>query len=114
VLGTANQNTATAEYIKSATAKGAKITLYDPLLAKNEATDSTPILKRSLSETIEGADCLVVLTVQEQFKRLNLKKLKTVMKSPAVLVDLIGIADPEKVQAEGFIYRGIGRGMDKP
>jgi hypothetical protein len=84
------------------------------LLAKNEATDSTPILKRSLSETIEGADCLVVLTVQEQFKRLNLKKLKTVMKSPAVLVDLIGIADPEKVQAEGFIYRGIGRGMDKP
>ncbi|MCL1976986.1 MAG: 3-hydroxyacyl-CoA dehydrogenase NAD-binding domain-containing protein [Candidatus Bathyarchaeota archaeon] len=114
VLGTANQNTATSTYIKSATAKGAKITLYDPLLTKNETLDTTPILKRSLSETVEGADCLVILTGQEQFKRLNLKKLKTVMKSPRALVDLIGITEPEKVQAEGFIYRGIGRGIDKP
>ncbi|MGD6934729.1 MAG: UDP binding domain-containing protein [Candidatus Bathyarchaeia archaeon] len=114
VLGTANQNSATSEYIKSATTKGAKITLYDPLLAKNEPLDSVPVLKRSLSETVEGADCLVILTGQEQFKRLNLKKLRTVMKSPAVLVDLIGIADPEKIQTEGFIYRGIGRGFDKP
>ncbi len=114
VLGTANQNTATSEYIKSATTKGAKITLYDPLLAKNETLEPTPILKRSLSETVEGADCLVILTGQEQFKRLNLKKLRTVMKSPAVLVDLIGITNPKKVQAEGFIYCGIGRGMDKP
>jgi nucleotide sugar dehydrogenase len=114
VFGTANQNTATEEYIKSATIKGAKITLYDPLLPKNETLDSSPILKKSLSETVEGADCLVILTGREQFNKLNLKKLKTVMKNPAVLVDLIGIAELEKVQAEGFIYRGIGRGMDKP
>jgi UDP-N-acetyl-D-mannosaminuronic acid dehydrogenase len=111
ILGTANSNTATEQYIKAATTKGAKITLYDPLLTKNESLgDSTPILKKSLSETVEGADCLVILTGQEHFDRLNLKKLRTVMKSPAVLVDLIGIAEPEKVEAEGFIYRGIGRG----
>ncbi|MDR2720002.1 MAG: hypothetical protein LBC03_04270 [Nitrososphaerota archaeon] len=114
VFGTSNQNTATAKYIELATAKGAKITLYDPSLAKNETLDMTPVLKRSLSETVEGADCFVILAGQEQFKRLNIKKLKTVMKSPAMLVDLIGITDPEKVQAEGFIYRGIGRGVDKP
>lgn len=114
VLGTANQNTATEEYIKLATVKGAKIALYDPARAKNEASEATPVLKRSLNETVEGADCLVVLTGQEQFNRLNLKKLRAVMKNPAVLVDLIGVAEPEKVQAEGFIYRGIGRGLDKP
>ena len=34
VLGTANQNTATEAFIKSATVKGAKITLYDPLFLK--------------------------------------------------------------------------------
>ncbi len=114
VVGTANQNTATEEYIKSATAKGAKITLYDPLLAKTDTLDLTPVLKKSLSETVEGADCLVILTGREQFARLNLKKLRTVMKSPAVLVDLVGVAEPKKVEAEGFIYRGIGRGIDKP
>ncbi|MCL2135275.1 MAG: 3-hydroxyacyl-CoA dehydrogenase NAD-binding domain-containing protein [Candidatus Bathyarchaeota archaeon] len=113
VFGTSNQDTATTRYIEAATIKGAKIALYDPLLAKNETTDTTPVLKKSLSETVEGADCFVILSGQEQFKRLNLKKLKTLMKSPAVLVDLVGIAEPEKVQAEGFIYRGIGRGMNK-
>ncbi|MCL2643037.1 MAG: 3-hydroxyacyl-CoA dehydrogenase NAD-binding domain-containing protein [Candidatus Bathyarchaeota archaeon] len=113
VFGTSNQNTITAKYIEAATAKGAKVTLYELLLSKNEMVDTSPDLKRSLNETIEGADCLVILIGQEQFKRLNLKRLKTVMKKPAVLVDLIGITEPEKIQAEGFIYRGIGRGMDK-
>jgi nucleotide sugar dehydrogenase len=114
VIGTFNQNTATTKYIETATTKGAKIILYDSLLAKNETLETTLVLKRSLNETVEGADCLVILTGQEQIKKLNLKKLKTVMKSPAILVDLIGITEPEKVQAEGFIYRGIGRGVNKP
>jgi nucleotide sugar dehydrogenase len=113
VFGIASQNTATSKYIETATAKGAKVALYDPLLAKNETSDTVPILKRSLNETVEGADCLVILIGQEQLKRLNLKRLKTVMRKPAVLIDLIGITEPEKIQAEGFIYRGIGRGMDK-
>ncbi|MDR2203375.1 MAG: hypothetical protein LBE76_03575 [Nitrososphaerota archaeon] len=114
VFGTSNKNTATLKYIEAVAAKGAKITFYDTSLVKNEILDTTPILKRSLSETIEGADCLVIMTELDQFKRLNLKKLKTIMKSPAILVDLVGIAEPEKIQAEGFIYRGIGRGIDKP
>jgi nucleotide sugar dehydrogenase len=113
VLGTPNQNMATTKYVEAATIKGAKVTLYDPLLVKNEVSDTIPVLKKSLSETAEGADCLVILIEQEQFKRLNLKRLKAVMKKPAVLVDLIGITEPEKIQAEGFIYCGVGRGMDK-
>jgi nucleotide sugar dehydrogenase len=113
VFGISNQNAATANYIKLANAKGAKVTLYDPLFAKNETLEESSILKRSLNEAVEDADCLVILTRQEQIKQLNLKRIKTVMKSPAVLVDLVGIAEPEKVQTEGFIYRGIGRGMDK-
>ncbi|MCL2690706.1 MAG: hypothetical protein FWE56_00405 [Candidatus Bathyarchaeota archaeon] len=114
ILGTSNQNTVTTKYIEAATAKGAKVALYDPTIVKNETLDTLPVLKKSLSETVENADCLVILTGQEHFKRLNLKRLKAVMKKPAVLVDLIGIVEPEKIQAEGFIYHGIGRGVDKP
>ncbi|MDR2699341.1 MAG: hypothetical protein LBC12_00720 [Nitrososphaerota archaeon] len=111
VIGTTNQDTATTRYINAAIAKGAKVTLYDPLLAKNETLDGSPVLKRSLNEAVEGADCLVILTSQEQLEQLSLKKIKTIMKSPAVFVDLIGIENPKKVQTEGFIYRGIGRGI---
>jgi UDPglucose 6-dehydrogenase len=113
ILGTSNQNTATTKYIEVATTKGAKVSLYDPSVTKSEILDTNPVLKKSLNETVESADCLVILSGQEYFKRLNLKRLKAVMKKPAVLVDLIGITEPEKIQAEGFIYQGIGRGVDK-
>jgi nucleotide sugar dehydrogenase len=114
VIGNANQDTATTRFINAAIVKGAKVTLYDPILAKNETVEGPPFLKKSLNETVEGADCLVVLTGQEQIEQLNLKNIKTFMKSPAVFVDLIGIMEPENVRTEGFIYRGIGRGrVDK-
>ncbi|MCL1965538.1 MAG: 3-hydroxyacyl-CoA dehydrogenase NAD-binding domain-containing protein [Candidatus Bathyarchaeota archaeon] len=111
VIGNANQDTVTARYVNTAIAKGAKVTLYDPLLSKNETLDGPPFLKKSLNEAVEGVDCLVILTGQKQFEQLNLRKIKTSMKSPALLVDLIGITEPESIQAEGFIYRGIGRGV---
>jgi nucleotide sugar dehydrogenase len=111
VIGSTFQNTIIEEYVKAAIVKGAKVTLYDPLLIRNKTVEVSPVLKNSLSETVENADCLVILTSQEQFEQLSLKKIKTLMKNPAVFVDLIGIINPEKVQTEGFIYCGIGRGI---
>jgi UDP-N-acetyl-D-mannosaminuronate dehydrogenase len=112
VLGTAVLQTATDEFIKSIILKGAKVSLYDPT-SKTEAYDDTPVLKKSLNETVEGADCIVVFIGQEQFKRVNVKKLKTLMKNPAVFVDLVGLMQPEGIQTEGFIYCGLGRGLGK-
>jgi UDPglucose 6-dehydrogenase len=66
-------------------------------------------VKTSLSEAVEGADCIVVLSGEEQFNHLNLKKLKALMKSPSVIVDLVGKFEPAQVETEGFIYRGLGR-----
>ncbi|MEM1538843.1 MAG: nucleotide sugar dehydrogenase [Candidatus Bathyarchaeia archaeon] len=92
--------------------KGAKITLYDPYLSGKPATDFKPkLLKNSLAEALEGADCIILSVGHDQFKRLNLKKLKLTAKMPAAIVDLEGIVDPVKAEAEGFIYRGLGRGV---
>jgi UDP-N-acetyl-D-mannosaminuronate dehydrogenase len=66
-----------------------------------------------LNEAVEGTDCIVILTEHDQFKRLNLKKLRAVMKMPAAIVDLTGTIEPQKVEKEGFIYRGLGRGAGK-
>ena len=104
VLGAANQTT--DGFVKLIEQKGAKVNLYDPA-AKKEAMDSR-VVKTSLNEAVEGADCIVILT---QTNRLNLKKLKPLMKSPAVIVDLTGVLEPQEVKAEGFIYCGLGRGI---
>jgi nucleotide sugar dehydrogenase len=94
--------------------KGAKLTAHDPYLSEKTLTDFEQIpVKKSLSEAVEGADCIVILTGHDQFKRLNLKKFKLLVKMPAAIVDLEGALDPAKVEAEGFIYRGFGRGVWK-
>jgi hypothetical protein len=62
---------------------------------------------------VEGTDCIVILEEQDQLKRLNLKKLRAVMKSPAAIIDLAGAIEPSKVEEVGFTYRGLGRGAWK-
>jgi nucleotide sugar dehydrogenase len=113
VLGTTGPRTTADTFVKMLETKGAKVSIYDPLLSKNEPSDMTRVLKRSLNEAVESTDCIVILTGHDQFKRLNLKKLRAVMKMPAAIVDLTGTIEPQKVEKEGFIYRGLGRGAGK-
>lgn len=92
--------------------KGAKISLYDPYLSSKTLTElKQAYFKKSLTEAVEGADCIIIFTGHDQFKRLNLKKLKLLAKMPAAIVDFEGVIDPRKAEAEGFIYRGLGRGV---
>ena len=90
--------------------KGAKVSIHDPYLTESELTDMPFSFKRNLIQALEGTDCAIILTGHDHFKRLNLKKLKAVMRMPAAIVDFEGIIDPDKVEKEGFVYRGLGRG----
>ena len=108
VLGAVKPNGNGAVFVKSLVLKGAKATLYDPV-SKGEVSD-LGLAKTGLNEAVEGADCIVILTLEGQFKRLNLHKLKMLAKTPSVIVDLAGAFEPKAVEAEGFIYRGLGRG----
>jgi dTDP-alpha-D-glucose dehydrogenase len=109
VLGNVNQENSTSVYVKLLTLKGAKISLYDPA-SKGESLELSAV-KSNLNEAVEGADCIVVLAGEQPFSSLNLKKIKPLTKAPSILVDLTGAYEPEKVKAEGFIYRGLGRGI---
>jgi UDP-N-acetyl-D-mannosaminuronate dehydrogenase len=113
LLGAAEPETAAALFAENLQAKGAKLSRYDPSSANDSSVEDSVALKKTLNETVEGADCVVVLSGQEQWKRLNLKKLHALMKLPAALVDLTGTVEPAKAEKEGFIYRGLGRGMRK-
>ena len=92
-------------------ARGAKLTLYDPYFSEKELAEMQRTPKKTLSDNMEGADCIVLLVAHEKFKNLSLDRLKHVMKMPAAIVDLTGTFEPSKVEKEGFIYRGLGRGV---
>jgi UDPglucose 6-dehydrogenase len=57
----------------------------------------------------EGCDALVVVTEWNEFKNLDLAKIRDVMKKP-VLFDGRNIYESAEMRALGFTYRAIGRG----
>ncbi|GAI14905.1 unnamed protein product [marine sediment metagenome] len=59
-------------------------------------------------EAAKNSHALVILTEWNQFRNLNLSKIKKFLKTP-VLLDLKNLYEPEKVKSLGFIYEGIGR-----
>lgn len=99
------------ELVKMLESKGAKISLYDPYFSGDELPDIQKGFKKNLTEALEGADCILILTGHDQFERMNLKKLKALMKMPAAIVDIERILEPDKIEKEGFAYRGLGRGV---
>ena len=113
VLGKAKSRASGGDFVRMLEAKGAKISLYDPFLPLNDVSDVKPTPKRSLIEAVENSDCIVILTADAQFKHLNLKNLHAIVKAPAAIVDLARVIKPEEAAKEGFIYSGLGRGVEK-
>jgi len=110
---TDNPKSSLKNFVKTLERKGAKLSLYDPYLYRKKADDERRTLEESLMRAVEGADCIVIFTGHDQFKRLNLEKTKLLAKMPAAIVDFEGIMDPSEVESEGFVYRGLGRGVWK-
>jgi UDPglucose 6-dehydrogenase len=59
-------------------------------------------------DAAEGAHALVIVTEWEQFRALDLERLKAIMAAP-VLIDLKNVYQPEELTRAGFRFEGIGR-----
>ncbi|ODT62862.1 MAG: UDP-glucose 6-dehydrogenase, partial [Phenylobacterium sp. SCN 69-14] len=90
-------------------ALGAKIQAFDPEGA-HEARQLLPDVdfKDDPYGAAQGADVLVIITEWDQFRALDLHRVKEIMKAP-VLVDLRNIYRPDEVRSRGFKYASIGR-----
>jgi UDPglucose 6-dehydrogenase len=64
---------------------------------------------RDAYEAADGADALVLLTEWNEFKHLDLARIRASMARP-IVVDGRNVYDPDEMQALGFHYQGIGRG----
>jgi UDPglucose 6-dehydrogenase len=59
-------------------------------------------------EALDGADCAVLITEWDQFRALNLKRMKSLLRT-SVVVDLRNIYRPEEMAEAGFAYVSVGR-----
>ncbi len=60
-------------------------------------------------EAVTGADVAVLVTEWDQFRAMDLDRVKALMSAP-VLVDLRNVYKPEEMKRRGFAYTGVGRG----
>jgi UDPglucose 6-dehydrogenase len=98
------------DVIKMMTARGAKICAYDPV-AMEEARhclDSGVEFAGDEYQAIRGADALVIVTEWNQFRALDMKRVKELLKTPKI-ADLRNIYEPNDMRAMGFEYVGVGR-----
>src|SRR5690242_19094375 len=90
-------------------AAGAEVRAYDPA-AMDVARRLLPDLEyvKDAYAVARGADALVLVTEWNEFRQLDMARVKQLMRRP-VFVDGRNIYDPGAMKALGFTYRGIGR-----
>jgi len=95
--------------IRTLLERGARVRAYDPA-AMEEARVILPEaeLCRDAYDVAEGCDALVLATEWNQFRRLDLQRIKSLLKAP-VFVDLRNVYDPDQMVRLGFSYEGVGR-----
>lgn len=89
--------------------RGAKIRAYDP----EAMTEAAQLLKNvtysnGCYDCLKGADALVILTEWDEFRALDIERIKSTLKSPNI-IDLRNIYNPEVMKSKNINYSSIGR-----
>ncbi|NOT34522.1 MAG: UDP-glucose/GDP-mannose dehydrogenase family protein [Candidatus Eisenbacteria bacterium] len=95
--------------------RGYKVQAFDPIAMPGAARlpELRGVeLKEDAYEAARGADALVIVTEWNEFRNLDLKKLKRLLKKP-VICDFRNIYDRDEVESAGMLHVGVGRGRPK-
>lgn len=90
--------------------RGAVVSAYDPAAIANAAREVPDA--RYVSDpyaAVAGADALLIATPWNEFKQADLRRVRSLMRTPIIL-DGRNIYEPAEVRALGFVYVGVGRG----
>jgi len=95
--------------IQGLLAMGAKVKAFDPAaMEEARAILSEVEYGKDAYDVAKGADALVLVTEWNQFRRLDLQRIKGLLKSP-IFIDLRNVYDPKQMERLGFNYSGVGR-----
>ena len=101
------------DIVPALVAQGAKVRVFDPAGMEEAKKLITGVAWcADAYDAIEGADALVIVTEWNEFRALDLGRVKRLMKRP-VFIDLRNIYNPGEMEAAGFAYRSIGRPTKK-
>ena len=97
------------DIVSTLQAEGARIRAFDPE-GMNEAKHMLKDVQFATGpyDCVQGADAVVIVTEWDQFRALDLARVKDSLKTP-VVVDLRNIYRPEEMKAKGFTYVSVGR-----
>ena len=97
------------DIIKEMQNRGARVRAFDPV-AMEEAKHCLPDIEYADDEydAIKDADALVIITEWNQFRALDMARVKQLLKAPKI-ADLRNVYEPKDMQELGFEYIGVGR-----
>lgn len=105
------RESAAIDIIKMLSDIGAEISTYDAKAVENSKIileNKNVEFCKNPYEALDKAEALVIATDWEEFKKLDYKKVKKIMKRPNI-IDGRNILDPEEMRKIGFKYSGVGR-----
>jgi UDPglucose 6-dehydrogenase len=95
--------------IQGLLALGARVKAFDPVaMEETKAVLPGIAFGKDPYDVAKGADALVLATEWNQFRRLDLQRIKGLLKTP-VFIDLRNVYDPDQMKRLGFDYCGVGR-----
>ncbi|MBN1220225.1 MAG: UDP-glucose/GDP-mannose dehydrogenase family protein [Anaerolineae bacterium] len=99
-----------AEIARAMLRENAIVKGYDPA-SMGVAAKMLPDLQLAMDpyDLAKGCDALILLTEWNEFKHLDMPKIKSLMRQP-VFIDGRNLYEPQTMQTYGFTYRGVGRG----
>ena len=88
---------------------GSKVKAFDPAaMEQTKAVLPGVEYGKDAYDVAKGVDALVLATEWNQFRRLDLQRIKALLKTP-VFIDLRNVYDPDQMRRLGFDYCGVGR-----
>ncbi|HUI16724.1 MAG TPA: UDP-glucose/GDP-mannose dehydrogenase family protein [Alphaproteobacteria bacterium] len=108
------RESASLEVVPALARAGAVVRAFDPEgMAEAKKHLHDVVWCSSAYEAMEGADALAILTEWNEFRALDLQRVKTLLKTP-IVVDYRNIYRPEEMAAAGFRYSSLGRPSVEP
>ncbi|MDP8212388.1 MAG: UDP-glucose/GDP-mannose dehydrogenase family protein [Candidatus Zapsychrus exili] len=105
------RNAPSLDIIKALASEGAKIKAYDPVSMENTKKVIRGITyAKDPYALVKGCDCVLLLTKWDEFKDLNFKKVKNLMRHP-IIFDGRNLYNGKDLEELGFEYYGIGQGV---